>query len=228
MSSLNKSNPTKAHILSRGPPTTCHHCGQILTIDHMLLECAVLRVSCDEYYTADSLNTLFETIPETCIVKFLREAGFFYLIWTVRHSIQSLFWTIPKLKQFFKFMYTTSDMSGHISSTTLDLNELATDKFLNLITPPDLFVEDKQIWEPYMWRTTNISWTMCVVVKQIQSIQTCAVWVWTGFVAISFDGNKSRDTVRTLCWWYQEVPVCIFLVGRFQTVDERQYNCVRM
>ena len=214
----------------------------------MLLECAVLRVSCDEYYTADSLNILFETIPETCIVKFLREAGFFYLIWTVKHSIQSLSWTIPKLKQFFKFMYTTSDMSGHISSTTLDLNELATDKFLNLITPPDLFVEDKQIWEPYMWRTTNISWTMCVVVKQIQSIQTCAVWVWTGFVAISsantltmdgyeaaslrrhsrFDGNKSRDTVRTLCWWYQEVPVCIFLVGRFQTVDERQYNCVHM
>ena len=44
--------------------------------------------------------TLFETIPETCIVEFRREAGFFYLIWTVRHSIQSLTWTIPKLKQF--------------------------------------------------------------------------------------------------------------------------------
>ena len=59
---------TKAHILSRGPPTMCHHCGQTLTIDHMLLECAVLRESRDKYYTADSLNTLFETIPETCIV----------------------------------------------------------------------------------------------------------------------------------------------------------------
>ena len=33
---------TKAHILSRGPPTTCHHCGQTLTIDRMLLECALL------------------------------------------------------------------------------------------------------------------------------------------------------------------------------------------
>ena len=33
---------TKSHILSQGPPTTCHHCGQTLTIDHMLLECAVL------------------------------------------------------------------------------------------------------------------------------------------------------------------------------------------
>ena len=32
---------TKSHILSRGPPTGCHHCGQTLTIDHMLLECAL-------------------------------------------------------------------------------------------------------------------------------------------------------------------------------------------
>ena len=72
---------TKSHILSRGPPTTCHHCGQTLTIDHMLLECAVLQECRDEYYTADSLNTLFETIPETCIAEFLWEVGFFYLIW---------------------------------------------------------------------------------------------------------------------------------------------------
>ena len=71
---------TKSHILSRGPPTGCHHCGQTLTIDHMLLECALLQESRDEYYTVHSLNALFETIPETCIVEFLREAGFFYLI----------------------------------------------------------------------------------------------------------------------------------------------------
>ena len=73
---------TKSHILSRGPPTTgCHHCGQKLTIDHMVLECALLQECRDEYYTVDSLNALLETIPETCIVEYLREAGFFYLIW---------------------------------------------------------------------------------------------------------------------------------------------------
>ena len=55
---------TKSHILSRGPPTGCHHCGQTLTIDHMLLECALLQECRDEYYTVDSLNALFETIPE--------------------------------------------------------------------------------------------------------------------------------------------------------------------
>ena len=72
---------TKSRILSRGPPTGCHHCGETLTIDHMLLECALLQECRDEYYTVASLNALFETIPETCIVEFLREAGFFYLIW---------------------------------------------------------------------------------------------------------------------------------------------------
>ena len=71
---------TKSHILSCGPLTACHHCGQTLTIDHMLLECAVLQESRDEYYTVDTLNTLFETNPESCTVEFLRESEFFYLI----------------------------------------------------------------------------------------------------------------------------------------------------
>ena len=44
-------------------------------------ECILLQEYRDEYYTVDSLNALFKTIPETCIVEFLREAGFFYLIW---------------------------------------------------------------------------------------------------------------------------------------------------
>ena len=61
---------TKSHILSRGPPTACPHCGQTLTIEHILLyvQCTVLQQSRDEYYTVDSLRTLFETIPEACII----------------------------------------------------------------------------------------------------------------------------------------------------------------
>ena len=59
---------TKSHILSRVPPIGCHHCGQTLTIDNMQLECALLQECRDEYYTVESLNDLFETIPETCIV----------------------------------------------------------------------------------------------------------------------------------------------------------------
>ena len=86
---------TKSHIVSRGPPTGCHHCGQTLTIDHMLLEYALLQECHDEYYTVDSLNALFETIPETCIVEFLWEAGFFYLIWcSLLISTSPQTWTI--------------------------------------------------------------------------------------------------------------------------------------
>ena len=72
---------TKFLILSQGPPTACQHCGQTRTLEHMLLECTVLQHSRDEYYTADSLGTLFETVPGACVVEFLWEAGFFYLIW---------------------------------------------------------------------------------------------------------------------------------------------------
>ena len=63
---------TKSSVLSRGPLTTCQHCGQTQTIKHMLLECAVLQQRRDEYYTADALKTLFETITEASIVEFLK------------------------------------------------------------------------------------------------------------------------------------------------------------
>ena len=92
---------TKAHILSRGPMTTCHYSGQMLTIDHMLLECAVLHESHDKYYTADSFHTISKTVPKTCIVKFLQEARFVYLIGMVRSSIKILNWIIPKVLQLF-------------------------------------------------------------------------------------------------------------------------------
>ena len=48
----------------------------------------VLQQSRDEYYTVDSLRTLFETIPEACIIEFLREAGFFYRIWKAIYPVQ--------------------------------------------------------------------------------------------------------------------------------------------
>ena len=76
---------TKSLILSWGSPTTCHHRGQTPTIDHMPLECGLLQENRDENYRTDSLNvnTLFETVPDICILEFLREVGFLYLffIW---------------------------------------------------------------------------------------------------------------------------------------------------
>ena len=48
----------KSHILSRGPTTTCQHCGQTLTMERMLLECTVLQQIRNEYTTVDSLGTI--------------------------------------------------------------------------------------------------------------------------------------------------------------------------
>ena len=56
---ISHTKATKSHIVSRGPPTACHHCGQKLNIDHMLLECAVLQECRDEYYAAASLKLSF-------------------------------------------------------------------------------------------------------------------------------------------------------------------------
>ena len=63
-----------------------------MSIEYMLLECALLRNTREEYYTFDSQNALVETISETCIVELLHEAGFFYLIW---RYLQFLTWIIP-------------------------------------------------------------------------------------------------------------------------------------
>ena len=69
----------------------------------MFLECEVLQEGRDEYHTADSMNTLFETIRDTCIVKFLHEAEFFYMIWMVSYSIEFRNRIIHELMQFPKF-----------------------------------------------------------------------------------------------------------------------------
>ena len=53
---------TTSHTLFRGPPNACQHCGQTLTIERMLLECTVLKETCDGYYTGDSFGPFFERI----------------------------------------------------------------------------------------------------------------------------------------------------------------------
>ena len=147
---------TKSHILSRGPPTGCHHCGQTLTIDHMLLKCTLLQECRDEYYTVDSLNALFQTIPETCIVEFLREAGFFYLMWCNLSTLTCpQTWTI------------WSNLSNWLEWKQL------WDTFTCV---GQLFIKWKQLLRHiYLCRTAYTSWRTCVVVNQIQSNQTKSV-----------------------------------------------------
>ena len=113
----------------------------------MLLECTVLQQSCDEYYTVDSLRTLFEKIPEACIIEFLREAGFFYLMLMAIYPIQL----------FIQISHQLTTLSSWINP--------------HYWTPPLEFVYRAQaaMGEPYLWMTANMSRRTCVVVKRIQS-----------------------------------------------------------
>ena len=109
---------TKSHIMSRWSMIVCHYCGQTLTIDHMLLLCPVLQECREEYYSADSLSTLFKTNRETRILEFLREAGSFYLIWTLKHSIQFFTRATPDLMQ---LLTSTSSQAWKIQSALINL-----------------------------------------------------------------------------------------------------------
>ena len=61
--------------------TTCRQLSKRLPDKSTIFAAEATAITLALYYTADSLNALFEAVPETCIVEFLREAGFFYLIW---------------------------------------------------------------------------------------------------------------------------------------------------
>ena len=134
---------TKSHILSRGPPTACQYCGQTLSIEHILLECTVLQQSRDEYYTVGSLGTLFATITEAYIIAFLRETGFFYLIWKAIYPIQL----------FIQISHQLTLLSSWINPHDW--------------TPPLEFVYRAlaAMGELYLWRTANMSRKRCVVKK---------------------------------------------------------------
>ena len=137
---------TKSHILSRGPPTAYQHCGQTLTIENILMECTSMQQSHDEHYTVDSLRSIFETIPEACIIEFLREAGFYYLIWMATCPIQ-LF-----IKISHQLTTSTSWINPHYWTPPLEF-------FYRVYAA---------MGEPYLWKTANMSRKICVVVKQIQ------------------------------------------------------------
>ena len=85
---------TKSHILSRGLPTTCQHCGQTLTIEHMLLECTMLQQSHD-----DSLLHCWLTRDP---------------LWDSPRGLHS---RVSKRSRIL-----LSDMNGHIPRTTPSLN----------------------------------------------------------------------------------------------------------
>ena len=54
--------------------------------ENMLLEWGTVQELRDEFYEADSLTFLFECVRPLAIIEYLKEAGFFHLIWRVYES----------------------------------------------------------------------------------------------------------------------------------------------
>ena len=90
------------------------------------------------------------------IEKFMREAGIFYLIWTVRHSIKSLTWTNPGLMQFLNFNWPSN---------------------LDSIVGLDLLVQrlKSAIGDIYLWRTVNMFWRMSLPSTNVIQFHTLMI-----------------------------------------------------
>ena len=78
---------TKSHILSRGPPTACRHCGHTLTNEHMLLECTVSKFVMNTSRLRQKWNIVLVS-------------GFFYLIWKAIYPVQHIIRITHQLTKF--------------------------------------------------------------------------------------------------------------------------------
>ena len=58
--------PTHGHLLNGNSPPQCTSYQALLTAEHILIQCANLKVIQDKYYCISSLSELFRTILPQC------------------------------------------------------------------------------------------------------------------------------------------------------------------
>ena len=71
---------THSFILRKGEAPVCVACNVVLTIKHILIECANLLEIRKKYSEEKSLYSLFRNVIPEIIFDFLREIGVFYKI----------------------------------------------------------------------------------------------------------------------------------------------------
>ena len=69
---------THSHLLKGEPPPECDLCGETLTVKHLLIECIALGNIRNRFYTANSMQSLFEGVNPTHICDFLKHIKVFY------------------------------------------------------------------------------------------------------------------------------------------------------
>ena len=71
---------THSHILRGEPPPLCEHCGEPLTIKHILIECTFFIGLRTNYYNVSCLRDLFALTDPTKIFQYLKCINMFHKI----------------------------------------------------------------------------------------------------------------------------------------------------
>ena len=71
---------THSFILRREEAPVCVACNVVLTVKHILIECADLLEIRKKYFEEKSLYSLFRNVIPEVIFDFLREIGVFYKV----------------------------------------------------------------------------------------------------------------------------------------------------
>ena len=71
---------THSFILRKEEAPVCVACDVVLTVKHILIECADLLETRKKYFEEKSLHSLFRNVIPEVVFDFLREIGVFYKI----------------------------------------------------------------------------------------------------------------------------------------------------
>ena len=62
------------------PPTECIQCNCLLTVKHLLIECAEFNYAKQRFYRVPSLQDLFKTFKADVVVDYLKAAALYMLL----------------------------------------------------------------------------------------------------------------------------------------------------
>ena len=68
---------THSYLLKRNDQPECIPCQEPLTVKHILIDCVDFALQRNKYYSVQSLEILFQSVPVENIIAFLKEIGIF-------------------------------------------------------------------------------------------------------------------------------------------------------
>ena len=63
-----------------GPVPICNFCNQLLTVEHIMIQCTQFNLVRRRFYNVQNMKELFDTISNRKIIAFIKEAGLYSLI----------------------------------------------------------------------------------------------------------------------------------------------------